>query len=102
MVDLKKIQKEIYQNKINKGFNTTDVNLEFCLAYEELAEAFQAYHRKKNDLGEELADVAIYLLSIAEILGVDFEQELLKKIEKNKKREYIKIEGVFTRIKEAE
>ena len=65
MVDLKKIQKEIYQNKINKGFNTTDVNLEFCLAYEELAEAFHAYHRKKNDLGEELADVAIYLLSIA-------------------------------------
>ena len=42
MVDLKKIQKEIYQNKINKGFNTTDVNLEFCLAYEELAEAFHA------------------------------------------------------------
>ena len=25
MVDLKKLQKEIYQNKVNKGFNVTDI-----------------------------------------------------------------------------
>ena len=30
-MDLKKIQKDIWQNKLNKGFNTTDVNKEFCL-----------------------------------------------------------------------
>ena len=30
-MDLKKLQKEIYQNKVDKGFNTTDVNKEFCL-----------------------------------------------------------------------
>ena len=29
MVDLKKLQKEIYQNKVNKGFNATDINKEF-------------------------------------------------------------------------
>lgn len=28
MVDLKKLQKEIYQNKVDKGFNVTDVNKE--------------------------------------------------------------------------
>ena len=28
-MDLKKLQKEIYQNKVDKGFNTTDVNKEF-------------------------------------------------------------------------
>lgn len=33
MVDLKKLQKEIYQNKVDKGFNVTDVNKEFCLTY---------------------------------------------------------------------
>ena len=31
MVDLKKLQKEIYQNKVDKGFNVTDVNKEFLL-----------------------------------------------------------------------
>lgn len=30
MVDLKKIQKDIYQNKVDKGFNVTDINKEFC------------------------------------------------------------------------
>ena len=41
MVDLKKIQKEIYQNKLDKGFNVTDINKEFCLTYGEIAEACQ-------------------------------------------------------------
>ena len=36
MIDLEKLQKEIYQNKVNKGFNTTDINKEFCLTYGEL------------------------------------------------------------------
>ena len=39
MVDLRKLQKEIYQNKVNKGFNVTDVNMELCLTYGEIAEA---------------------------------------------------------------
>ena len=39
MVDLKKLQKEIYQNKVDKGFNVTDVNKEFSLNYGEIEEA---------------------------------------------------------------
>ena len=35
-MDLKKLQKEIYQNKVDKGFNTTDVNKELCLLYGEV------------------------------------------------------------------
>ena len=35
-MEMKKIQKEIWLNKINKGFNTTDVNKEFCLLYGEV------------------------------------------------------------------
>ena len=60
MVDLNKLQKEIYQNKVDKGFNVTDVNKEFCLTYGEIAEAYDAWRKKKDDLGEELADVTIY------------------------------------------
>lgn len=41
MVDLKILQKT-YQNKVDKGFNVTDVNKEFCLTYGEIAEAYEA------------------------------------------------------------
>ena len=95
MVDLKELQKEVYQNKVNHGFNTTDLNLEFCLAYGEMGEAYQAWLKSKPDLGEELADVAIYLLGISEILGVDLEKEILHKIDKNSKRVYKLIDGVL-------
>lgn len=102
MVDLNKLQKDIYQNKVNKGFNITDINKEFCLTYGEVAEAYEALRKKKDDLGEELADVAIYLLGLSEILGIDLEEEIQKKVYKNSKREYKVINGVNTRIKEFE
>ena len=100
MIDLQKLQKEIFENKIAKGFNTTDVNLEFGLTYGELAEAFDAYRKKLPDLGEELADVVIYLLGLSAILNINLEEEILKKVEKNKKREYKKINGVMKRTKD--
>ena len=102
MVDLKKLQKEIYQNKVDKGFNVTDVNKEFCLTYGELSEAYEAWRKKKDDLGEELADVAIYLLGLSEILEINIEDEIQKKVYKNAKREYKVIDGVNTRVKEFE
>lgn len=102
MVDLNKLQKDIYQNKVNKGFNVSDINKEFCLTYGEVAEAYEAWRKKKDDLGEELADVAIYLLGLSEILGIDLEEEIEKKVYKNSKREYKVINGVNTRIKEFE
>ena len=59
-MDLKKFQEEIWQNKIEKGFNTTDVSKEFCLLYTELGEAYDAYRKKEANLGEEMADVTIF------------------------------------------
>lgn len=98
MIDLKKVQKEIIDNKIKHGFNTTDVCKEFCLLYGEVAEAYEAYRKKKDDLGEELADSAIYLLGIAEILGFDLEKEIQNKIEINSKRVYKKENGVNIKV----
>ncbi len=97
MVDIKKLQEEVYQNKINHGFNVTDLNMEFCLAYGELGEAYMAWLKKKDDLGEELADVAIYLLGISEILGFELEKEIIHKMEKNAKRKYIEVNGVLVK-----
>lgn len=96
--NIRNIQKEIFDNKVKKGFNTKNVELEFCLTYGELAEAFEAYRKKSSTVGEELADVAIYLYGIAEILGFDLNNEILKKVDKNKNRVYKIVDGVNTRI----
>ena len=97
-MNMKEMQKEIQQNKVNKGFNTTDVNKEFCLLYGEVAEAYDAYRKKKDDLNEELADIAIYLMGLSEMLGFNLEDEITKKVNKNKKRVYKKVDGVNIRI----
>lgn len=91
---MKEYQKRILQNKINHQFNTTNIEKEFLLLYGEIAEAFEAYKKNQN-VGEELADVAIYLLGISEILDVDLEAEILSKMEINEKRVYTKNENGY-------
>jgi NTP pyrophosphatase (non-canonical NTP hydrolase) len=76
MKELTNIQKVLYDNNVKKGFNTTNIELEFCLTNGELAEAFEEYRKKLPSVGEELADVAIYLYGIAEILGFDLNKEI--------------------------
>ena len=90
MIDLKKLQKEIMRNKIEEGFNTTDIALEFCRANEELSEAFSKHNKGQGGVSEELADVAIFLLGMCEILGYDLEKEVVRKVEINRNRKYKK------------
>ena len=45
MIDLKLLQKEIFQNKVEKWFNTTNIDMEFNLIHWELAEAFESHHK---------------------------------------------------------
>ena len=92
-VDLRALQKEVMKNKLEKGFNTTDLALEFCRAYEELSEAFSKLSHHQEGVGEELADVTIFLLGMCEILGIDLEAELTNKIAKNKTRQYRSIKS---------
>lgn len=47
IIDLNKLQKEIYKNKVDKGFNITDINKEFCLTYGEVAEAYEDWKKRK-------------------------------------------------------
>lgn len=88
-MDLKATQKAVYQNKLNHHFNVTDVEKEFLLMHGEMNEAYMAYLKKdRENFAEELADIAIYLLGIAEIMEVDLESEIVKKMAINEKRRY--------------
>lgn len=86
---IRELQQRAYQNKLNHKFNVTDVNLEFCLLYGEVAEAYEAWDESHDDLDGELADIAIYLLGLAEILHIDLGQAILDKMAKNEKRVYL-------------
>lgn len=88
VMDIRSGQKLTWENKMGKGFNTTDVPLEFCLLQGEVAEAFDAWRKGRGSVGEELADVAIYLLGLAEMTGVDLQQEVEAKIARNAARVY--------------
>jgi NTP pyrophosphatase (non-canonical NTP hydrolase) len=69
-----------WDNMVARGSNTTDVPLEFCLLQSELAEAFDSWRKGRVDVGEELADAAIFLFGLAQMTGVDLDQEVQAKI----------------------
>lgn len=69
----------------------TPRNLAISLALEaaEILEHFQWNEEfDRDELAEELADVALYLLQLASISKIDLEDAILKKLEINAKREW--------------
>ncbi len=69
----------------------TPRNLSISLALEaaEILEHFQWNETfVKEDLAEELADVALYLLQLASIAEIDLEQAILDKLELNTSRNW--------------
>jgi len=87
-MDIRSSQELAWENKVSKGFNTTNIPLEFCLLQGEVAEAFGAWRQNRADLGEVLADAAICLLGLAEMTGVNLQRELETKLAKNAARVY--------------
>ena len=70
----------------------TPQNLAISLALEaaEVLEHFQwrAEARDRDALAGELADVALYLLQLASLSGIDLEQAILDKLRQNHAREW--------------
>lgn len=86
-MDTQEAQKAVYQNKLEHQFNVTDVDLEFLLLYGKVHEAWEAYQKaSREETAAELADVAIYLLGIAEILEIDLGEAIAKKMACNRGR----------------
>ncbi len=94
---LRDFQDYVVELKKERGFNTTDKFFECCLLAEETGELISAV-RKNNkggsigtgsvpgDVADEMADVFIFLLSLANMHGIDLEQAFRQKEEKNKSR----------------
>ncbi len=99
-MNLKEVQQTIFQNKVDKHWNISSIETELCLMQGEIAEFYEAYRKHLPGIGEELADVAIYLLGVAEILHIDLEKEIERKMSINRNRQYTQIGGVSTRISE--
>lgn len=98
MIDLNSIQSRIYQNKLRNKFNVTDANLEFTNVLREVVEAIDAYNSNSPELGEELADIILFVIGIAAILNINIEHELISKLEINEHRQYKIEHGKFIKI----
>ena len=98
-MDIKQLTEEMHNLVRSKGWYETDSkrpqtprNLAISLAVEaaEILEhyQFQENARDKGELAGELADVALYLLQLASVTGIDLEKAILDKIAVNKTREW--------------
>ena len=98
-MDIKELTEEMNLFVSSKGWYAenskrpqTPRNLAISLAVEaaEILEHFQFREnpKDKQELADELADVALYLLQLASVTDIDLEKAILDKIEINKKREW--------------
>ena len=98
-MQLKELEERMHAFVASKGWYGADSpkpqtprNLAASLVIEaaEVLEHFQ-WREAPGDqaaLASELADVALYLLQLASISGIDLEQAILDKLEQNKTREW--------------
>ena len=93
-MDIKELTERMHAFVRSKGWYEPDSkrpqtprNLAISLSLEanEVLEHFQWRDelKEKDELASELADVALYLLQLASISGIDLEQAVLKKLENN-------------------
>lgn len=87
--ELAALSDRLHANKVRQGFNLTDVPLEFALTFTELGEAFDAW-RKGGDVADELADVLLFVLSLARMTGTDLAAAAVAKMTVNEGREYVR------------
>lgn len=111
---LSKLQKEVYQNSINKGFYDSDEAIlellktetnnrtlhqhckdlfiikRLALIHSEISEALEGLRNSEdNNLSEEFADATIRILDLAEFCNIDLGHAIYNKMKINSKRPYL-------------
>jgi len=90
-MDFKRLQKDIHKNAKEHGWweAIRPIPELLCLLHSEVSEALEAYRNDdESNFEEELADVAIRLMDMAEGLEIDLEEAILKKHMVNISRPY--------------
>ncbi|WP_411842452.1 MazG-like family protein [Salinicoccus sp. HZC-1] len=88
---IKEINKFRDERNWRQYHNAKDLSLSLSLEASELLENFQWISAKKGleknrqNIEEELADVFIYGLMLADDMGIDMEETILNKLEKNRR-----------------
>ena len=98
--DYKDRQKRIFQNKVNHGFNTTNIYQEARYILEEVAELMRAIEKNdRENMIEELADIIIFTYGCAEVARLgDLDAKVFEKMAINEKRVYTQTaEGDFVK-----
>lgn len=95
---LQDLQLYVRQLEKERGFTEGTLQQQCLLLGEEVGELFKAVRKQQNmkldkksvvgSVDEELADILIYLCSIANRLNIDLEQAFRKKEDVNKKRSW--------------
>lgn len=85
---LKEIQKRNYQATVKRGLITNQTNGDDFLnkIREETAELQVEFDLPFGKIEEELADVILVCFAMAEHLGINIKQELIKKVKYNENR----------------
>jgi len=99
---LSDIQNYVKQLELERGFADQTIIQKCLMLGEETGELFKAVRKneklvidRKSEVGEvsdELADIIIFLCSIANRYNIDLEEAFRKKEEINKKRVWVKLE----------
>jgi NTP pyrophosphatase (non-canonical NTP hydrolase) len=84
-----------YETESSRPQTLRNLAISLNLEASEVLEHFQWNDRLENPkaLAEELADVALYLLQIASIAGIDLEQAILDKLDQNYQRKWDQQDG---------
>ena len=96
---IKDFQEYVKQLEEERGFSDQDVVQKCLLLGEEIGELFKAVRKSENlkidvnskftSVSDELADILIYILSIANRFDLNLEEAFRNKEEKNKNRTWI-------------
>ena len=95
---LRNFQDYVRELEDERGFSDQPVRDKCLLLGEEIGELFKAVRKaegikvdpnsKFSPISDELADILIYLCSIANLYGIDLEEAFRNKEEENKKRKW--------------
>ena len=98
---LEDFQEYVRKLEIERGFSNQSAHDKCLLLGEEIGELFKAIRKSSGlnvdenssfrSIGDELADILIYLCSIANRFDINLEQSFREKEEKNKQRSWVKV-----------